>query len=135
MARGRFEFIFMKKKCTICSEFSFRICPHWESLAFSRDASLPGNGTYCSKCWSKEKLGLKQMGNLDCPLGKGQFIQNLLLWIPTWIYLDTLVSKTQAKSRKISLVLSVSVFSFPSFSSVFPFSCWCCFPSLPHYVW
>lgn len=96
------------------------MCPHWKSLAISRDlvllseCILPEDGTCCSKHGSKEKLILRWTGNLGSSLWREQIIPNFLLLIPSWIYLDSLDCKLQVKNRKTALTLFASVFSFIS---------------------
>lgn len=84
------------------------------TLCFFQNASIPEDGTCYSKHGSKEKLSLRWTGNLGSSLWKEQPISNFLLWIPTWIYLDSLDCKLQVKNRKIALTLFASVFPFIS---------------------
>lgn len=86
-----------------------------------QDASIPEDGTCCSKHGSKEKLSLRWTGNPGSSLWKEQIIQNFLLWIPSWIYLDSLDCKLQVKNKQKLHLLYLLLF----FSCISSFSCCC----------
>lgn len=84
-----------------------------------QDASIPEDGTCCSKHGSKEKLSLRWTGNPGSSLWKEQIIQNFLLWIPSWIYLDSLDCKLQVKNKQKLHLLYLLLFFFLYFFFLF----------------